>query len=232
MIYHKINAPYKRWQKNLHTKEMLPKNTNFGDFKLGEFSSIEFDYLFNNQWEWSEKLDGTNIRIYIHSNKEVQPGVEANSIVIKGRTDNAQIPSELYEWIMNWYHTNSTELHSQFPEGVVLYGEGVGTKIQKGGLFGEQHFKLFDALIGEYWLNKDVIKALGKQFDLDTPQTWLGTMQEAIDRVKTKPKSTFGDFVIEGYVGVPICRLFNGKKERIITKIKVKDFQEMEKELK
>jgi len=193
---------------------MLPENTKFGDFKKDEFASEEFEYLFNNIWEWSEKLDGTNIRIYIKD----------DAITIAGRTDNSSIPQHLYTWINSWYQTNKTELHKQFPKGVIFYGEGVGKKIQSGGLFGEQHFKLFDVLIGDFWLNKDIVTSLGKQFNLDTPITWLGTMQEAINKVKTKPKSSFGDFDIEGYVGTPTYRLFNAKKERIITKIKVKDF--------
>ncbi len=214
MIYHKINAPYKRWQQNLHTKEMLPKDVKYGDFKIEEFSAFEFEYLFENQWEWSEKLDGTNIRIYINNGE----------IKVAGKSDNAEIQPNLYRWIHNWYQPRKKELHIQFPKGVIFYGEGVGIKIQKGKLFGEQHFKLFDIYIEGYWLSKDIVKTLGNQFNLDTPQTWIGTMQEAINKVKVKPKSTFGDFIIEGYVGTPICRLFNEKKERIITKIKVKDF--------
>ncbi len=215
MIYHKINAPYKRWQKNLHTQDMLPEGTNYGDFKIGEFASEEFEYLFNNDWIWSEKLDGTNIRIYINN----------DSFDIKGRSDNADIPAELGNWILTWYNNNKAELHKQFPEGVILYGEGVGSKIQKGGLFGEQHFKLFDIYIDSFWLKKDVVAAIGKQFNLDTPEYWIGSIQDAINKVKTEPTSSFGNFTIEGYVGQPTIRLANAKNERIITKIKVKDFK-------
>ena len=215
MTYHKINAPFKRWQKNLHTEDMLPEGTGYGDFKVNEFSAPEFEYLFDNQWEWSEKLDGTNIRIYIND----------EGMSVAGRTENADIPAKLYDWIHEWYKDKKDALHMQFPQGVIFYGEGVGSKIQKGGLFGEPHFKLFDVYISEFWLEKNAVAGIGHQFGLDTPSTWTGTMQEAIDKVRTKPKSTFGDFIIEGYVGVPTCRIYNGRKNRIITKIKVRDFK-------
>jgi len=213
-IYPKINGLYKRWQKDLHTKDMLPEGVKYGDFKDGEFALEEFEYLFNNKWIWSEKLDGTNIRIYIDNDE----------LIVKGRTDNAQIPQNLFNWIHNWYELKKEKLKDQFPNGVIFYGEGVGDKIQKGNLFGEQHFKLFDVKIGEYWLKKDVVAAIGKQFELDTPPIWTGTIQEAIDKVKTEPRSIFGNFIIEGYVGTPACRLYNNKMQRIMTKIKVKDF--------
>lgn len=49
MEYHKINSIYKRDEK---TKEF----TN-------EFSLPEFEYLKHNLWEFTEKIDGTNVRI-------------------------------------------------------------------------------------------------------------------------------------------------------------------------
>ena len=54
-------------------------------------------------------------------------------------------------------------------------------------------------------------------------------IQEAIDKVRTLPKSAFGDFVIEGYVGQPLVRLQDAKGDRIVTKIKVVDFVKKEK---
>jgi hypothetical protein len=217
--YHKINGLYKRWRKDLHTPDMLPDGAKYGDFKIGEFALPEFEYLFSNQWVWSEKLDGTNIRIYIDT---TSGGV---SYTIAGRTDRANIPKPLQEWIVSWIDTNIDNILDTFPETeLVLYGEGVGEKIRKGGLFGEQHFKLFDILIGNFYLEKSAVAEIGEKLNLDTPPTWIGTIQEAIDKVKTLPKSTFGDFIIEGYVGQPLIRLNNAKGDRIVAKIKVCDF--------
>ena len=219
MEYHKINALYKRWRKDLHTPEMLPKGTNYNDFKTDEFALPEFEYLFNNKWVWSEKLDGTNIRVYL----SIIDGIA--SYTVKGRTEKANIPKPLLEWIDTWFNNNYNNILETFSETeLVLYGEGVGEKIQKGALFGKQHFKLFDVLINEFYLEKPDVAEIAKKINLDVPTFWIGTVQEAINKVKTLPKSGFGDFVIEGYVGQPLVRLNNAKGDRIVTKIKVRDF--------
>lgn len=220
MEYHKINAPFKRWMKTIHKEEDLPNGKKWGDFIDGEFSVPEFAYLFHNDWIWSEKLDGTNIRIYLWIESE-----DEEWYTIKGRTDKADIPSPLHDWIANYLISKRDILEEVFEnKNVVLYGEGVGKKIQKGGVFGEQHFKMFDIKIGDFWLEKDAVKEIGEKVGIDTPPVWIGTIQEAIDRVKTKPKSHYGDFMIEGYVGQPIVRLSNAQGNRVVTKIKVKDF--------
>ena len=222
MKYHKINALYNRWRKDLDPIETLPLNKKYGDFKDGEFAQSEFEYLFNNQWIWSEKLDGTNIRIY--ANWSEQYGI--HTFEVKGKDENSSTPKDLLEWIKNWIYENSQIVSDLFAaEDIVLYGEGVGTKIQKvGHNFGSQHFKLFDVYINGFWLQKDDVLDIANKLSLDTPITWIGTIQDAIDKVKTLPVSSFGNFTIEGYVGQPIVRLNDAKQKRIVTKIKVCDF--------
>jgi hypothetical protein len=223
MKYHKINGLYKRWRKDLHKQEELPENTKFGDFIIGEFSCPEFEYLFDNKWIWKEKLDGTNIRLYL---KKLEEYNNIWSIEIKGRTDDAQLPKDLVNWIEDWFLNIKDELSNIFnnTNQVILYGEGVGEKIQGGGLFGKQHFKLFDILIGNYWLKPIDVYEIGCKLNLDTPHYWEGTIEEAIDSVKKLPKSSFGDFIMEGYVGCPSVRLNDASGNRIVTKIKVVDF--------
>ena len=51
-----------------------------------------------------------------------------------------------------------------------------------------------------------------------------GTLNELIDFVKTKPKSTIGTANMEGIVARPIIELKDRMGKRVITKIKVKDF--------
>ena len=222
MKYHKINALYNRWRKDLDPIETLPLNKKYGDFKDGEFAQSEFEYLFNNQWIWSEKLDGTNIRIY--ANWSEQYGI--HTFEVKGKDENSSTPKDLLEWIKNWIYENSQIVSDLFAaEDIILYGEGVGTKIQKvGHNFGNQHFKLFDVYINGFWLQKDDVLDIANKLSLDTPITWIGTIQDAINKVKTIPVSSFGNFTIEGYVGQPIVRLNDAKQKRITTKIKVCDF--------
>lgn len=215
MEYPKINGLYKRWRKDLHKE--LPKGVKYGDFKIGQFSDKETEYLLGNQWVFTEKLDGTNIRIYL----------DKDSMRICGRTDKAEVPKPLTAWINGWYATNMGYIKETLGDrAVILYGEGIGAKIQKGGEnFGEQHFKLFDISIGGYWLKREDVDSIAEAIHLDSVPSWTGTIQEAIDKVKEKPKSHFGDFILEGYVGVPKLGLISRKGERIITKIKVVDFK-------
>ena len=221
MEYHKINAPYKRWRKDLHDASMLPKGTTWNQFKIDEFSLPEFEYLFDNDWTWIEKLDGTNIRLYFDLDED-----NSLTMIIKGRTDKAEIPADLRLWLQDWFLKNEAALRSTFVFPVILYGEGVGKKIQKGGLFGEQHFKLFDIKIGDFWLKYEDVANIAANIKLDNAKLfYVGSMRDAIELVKSKPKSTHGDFVIEGFVGTPTCNLMMRNGERLITKLKVVDFK-------
>jgi len=218
--YHKINAPYKRWREDLHTEEMKPKNKKWNSFKEDEFSKKEFEYLFKNDWYWVEKLDGTNIRIYLNIKDD---NIE---MTIKGRTNRSDIPKDLIMWIENWFETNYNLIKETFNKNVILYGEGVGEKIQKNGnLFGKQHFKLFDIKIDNLFLKLEDVQKIAQNLNLEYPELFfVGSMEEAIALVKTKPKSTFGNFIIEGFIGKPLFDLKDRQDNRIITKIKVKDF--------
>ena len=73
--YHKIQSVYKRDPDN-----------NFKTF-LDEYSTPEIEYLADCQWDFTEKIDGTNIR--------VGWGWEDGIVSIGGRTDEAQIPTFL-----------------------------------------------------------------------------------------------------------------------------------------
>lgn len=221
----KVNGLFKRWQKNLHTPEMLPEGKKFGDFKDGEFSQEEFKYLENNQWLWKEKIDGTNIRIYLELLDNGGAAYE-----FKGKTDGSLLPATLVKWLENW--VRQTDFSPAFPDAkvgfkVTLYGEGCGAKIQKGGgNYGEQHFKLFDILIGDFWLQPDDVATMATDLGLTyAPVVLTGTIAEAIEFTKKEPNSTFGDFKMEGVVGCPAVRLNNAMGNRIITKVKVKDFK-------
>ncbi len=50
--YHKIQSVYKRGERGIFTEE---------------FGLPEFEFLQDVHWDWSEKVDGTNIRIEFHN---------------------------------------------------------------------------------------------------------------------------------------------------------------------
>jgi hypothetical protein len=220
MKYPKIDSIYKRYRKNLHNADGIPYDKKYNDFIDGEYSTCEFEALKDAIWIWKEKFDGTNIRLYID-----RPDEDTVTMKVAGRTNNAEIPRNLLKWINQWFESKKDKLMEMFNTDIILYGEGVGEKIQSGGLYGHQHFKLFDVFIDNWWLKEYAVKDIGASLEFDTPLHWSGTIDEAISLVKTHPKSEYGDFVLEGYVGTPMCGLKDRNGKRIITKIKVKDFR-------
>lgn len=212
--YHKINSIYKR--------DMSQKNA---PFIIGEYSKPEFKYLKDNMWEFSEKIDGTNIRVMLSE----------EGITFGGKTDNAQIPAFLV--------TKLNELFLPIPrkkllrdvfdyewEDICLYGEGFGNRIQgKIGLdyLGENNvdFCLFDVRVGDWWLQRKDVYDIGKKLSLKTPNVvGTGTFDEAITLVKLGFKSSFGTAKAEGLVLRPTTELKARKGWRIITKVKCRDF--------
>ena len=196
-------------------------NRSEGGKKLivGDFRSPVVEYLKDNQWDWVEKVDGTNIRVIW----------DGHRITFKGRTDKAQIPHDLLNTLQDMFLTDEMEemFEQVFGEKeVIIFGEGYGNKIQAVGkdyLPDTTSFIAFDILIGGYYLPLgnlfDVCRALGIKA---VPVVGTGTLQEAIDFVKTKPKSVLGNCTMEGIVARPTVRIYDGGK-RVIVKIKVKD---------
>jgi len=209
MEYHKINSIYKRDEK---TKDF----TN-------EFSLPEFEYLKDNTWEFTEKIDGTNVRI-IWENRELRFG---------GKTDNAQMPMKLLEKLQTIF--TKEKLQSVFPEPegkIILYGEGFGASIQSGGKYIRDgvDFILFDVLIDRWWLNRESIEDIAKKLNLKIVKIiGEGTLDEAVEITKEGFNSEFGDFIAEGIVLRPKVQLFSRKGDRIITKVKYKDFKRGDK---
>jgi hypothetical protein len=217
--YPKIQSLYKRDPK-----------TKYKTF-LRDYSLPEFGILQDVQWAWKEKLDGTNIRLEW---RETAPGSRhsRHAMTIAGRTDRAQIPADLTMNILQDVDPNA--LREVFGErSTTLFGEGVGAGIQKGGgNYGQRkHFVLFDIYDGRWWLPdeiEDVAVTLGVDF---APVVARCTPLQMADAIRlgavtgNNMQSTFGDFPSEGVVGVPDGGMLRFNGDRIITKLKTKDFQ-------
>lgn len=206
--YHKINTMFKR---NME-----------GDKRIieGDWAEAETEYLKNNQWVFTEKVDGTNIRV----------SWDGSQVVFGGRTDNAQIPNGVINRLNDLFYSTPAKqrLREVFPEGgVVLYGEGYGAKIQSGGNYRQdQDFVLFDVKVGDIWLERHNVENVAKKLLVDVvPVIGQGTLLEAIALVKSGLKSTWGDFEAEGVVARPAVELLTRRGQRIISKIKAKDFK-------
>lgn len=205
-----------------HKIEVLFERDTNGTKKLieGAFRNNAIEFLANNEWEFTEKIDGTNIRVHWDGHK----------IKFGGRTDRSQIPNHLLLKLNEIFMNNETEelFEQKFGEHeVILFGEGYGNKIQHGGLYrSDVGFILFDVMIDGNYQSRQSVEDVASCFGLEiVPIVLRGTIQNAIDFVKTNPNSTIGNAKMEGVVGRPKIELRDRCGKRIIVKIKVCDFE-------
>tara|TARA_Y100000034_G_C6866053_1_gene394724 strand:- start:680 stop:1348 length:669 start_codon:yes stop_codon:yes gene_type:complete len=215
--YHKIQTVWLRDPENKY-KTLLE----------GVWSKPEFEFLAGNMWQFTEKIDGMNMRIYI-------PFLDNYEHVrIGGRTDNAQIPTPLLEWLSD----NMSDEFVKEKRGdhepdlylggeLVFYGEGFGGKIQKGSKYSpDQTFILFDIMRNNHFIERAEMLEIADHFGLRTAKLMAECpLEDGIEIVrKGEVYSEFGEFEAEGLVGRPVVELTNRYGERVITKIKAKDF--------
>jgi hypothetical protein len=206
--YQKIPSPFKR-----HVDG--PLRNQFID---GEWASPELEATAGVPWLFTEKFDGTNIRV----------GWDGHKVAFGGRTDAAQIQPEVQAYL------DATFLEELFEQKfgeteVTLYGEATGPKIQKvGRLYGETKFTLFDVNIHGMWLLRDSIEDVAAALGVGVVPIYMkGTIMDAIAHVRTGiiSESMADDHLVEGLVGVTQAGLLDRRGERLIVKIKTRDFR-------
>jgi len=214
--YHKIESIFLRDPAN-----------QMKTFLMGRYSRPEFGWLEMNNWEATEKVDGTNIRVHW----------DGETITYGGRTEDSQIPATLYDAFRNLFREKlmenafeSSPSYDGAKKGtadVTLYGEGYGPKIQKGGgkYRQDQSFVLFDVRIGGIWLERKDVEDIAKKLRIDAvPVLGVAPLMVHLDMCKEGFMSRWGDFEAEGVVLRPSVGLLCRDGRRIITKIKCKDF--------
>lgn len=206
--YHKIETLFERDMEG--TKKLIE----------GKYRNECVEYLKDSQWSFTEKVDGTNVRIHWDGHK----------VSFGGRTDNAQLPTPLVDELIRLFggEVNAQLFEQKFgATEVTFYGEGYGGKIQSGSAYSvTQKFIMFDICVGTTWLARENIQDIATSFGVDTvPVILQGTIKEAVDYVKANPLSPIGNGKeSEGLVGTPLVRLTDHRGNRIIVKIKATDF--------
>lgn len=254
--YHKINGIYKRWHADkTRIGDPLYCPEKLGQFDIGNFSTPEFEMLKDIEWEWTEKIDGTNIRIEWELGWANEEGrkksliydSKSSKLEIKGRTEKSQIPKGLLEYLQKTFTVE--KMQEAFPDtSIILYGEGVGKKIQ--GKMGEAYsnylnedygFILFDVKIGHWWLKRKDVEEVANKLNLPIAfVVGYGNIYKAIQCIREGLYSKFNDFsamfnndfdinsdeyfFAEGLVIRPVQELKDRAGNRIITKIKRRDF--------
>ena len=187
---------------------------------LNDYRNSTIAYLKDNMWVFTEKVDGTNIRVHWDGHK----------VEFGGRTDKAQIPGTLLSKLNEMFMTTEAEeLFEQTwgDKDVILFGEGYGPKIQNGGEYrSDVSFILFDVLVGDNYQEREWVEKTAQMFNIDiVPIVLTGTIQDGIDYVMKHPRSTMGTAMMEGVVGRPMIELRDRRGERVIVKIKWEDFK-------
>ncbi len=175
------------------------------------------------EWDVTEKIDGTNIRVIFNAAGDVSFG---------GRSNNAQIHSGLLQHLTNTFQPARLKaalwLNSDEPVDAVLYGEGYGAGIQKsGGLYrADKAFILFDVLIGgKWWLDRESVEDIARKLEIPAvPYLGRWQLNDIVQTVRTPFPSKIGSAIAEGVVARPIETLFDKRMKRIIIKLKTKDF--------
>lgn len=189
-VYPKIHAPFKRFTTGPEKGKLI----------TGEWAQPEFAYLADNEWEYSEKVDGTNIRIYL------QRVDDCLMVTYRGRTDNADIPLPLMEHLEEVFPTEwlwrrdvsrpafferRDVVHQWMVDNdlteVTLYGEGYGPKIQNGGKYRpDASFVLFDVKIGNWWLSRDNVNDVADKLGIESvPVLGTGSLWQIFTLVRT-----------------------------------------------
>ena len=217
MEYHKIETLFDRDEK-------------FGVI-VGKFRNPVYDSF--KTWHITEKVDGTNVRIMLS---------EEGKVTIGGRTDAAQMSTDLVQYLQETFTEDkmiaafwqSNESKESIPTKAVLYGEGYGAGIRKGGSYRkDKSFRLFDVLVSDkFWLDWNNVEDVASKLGIKTvPYLGEWTMEEIIAKVKEGVPSIVSvedsgqTFTSEGIVARTIEPLFDRRGKRIILKLKTNDFK-------
>lgn len=219
--YPKINSLYKRFRDG-------PFKNQFMDGRDGEavqFSSPEYEALYYHpHWYATEKIDGTNVRLGF--------GEETG---FAGRGDNSQFQLSLVEKLNDIHQSRKEAIDAVFNKGfnqIVLFGEGYGAKIQKGGgnyIPDGVDFILFDIWIDGIWLQRPNVEDIADQLNLRVvPLVFEGHLGNAEEMVREGFTSLTAqkEMIAEGLVLTTTMGLLDHMSRRIITKIKTVDYKE------
>ena len=206
--YHKIQTVWKR-DPDTNYKTLIPE----------EWAAPEFDFLQFNEWIFTEKVDGMNVRIIWDLEK----------LDFRGKSDSAQMPGRLLEKLNERFSTEQfKELYPDTP--MTIYGEGYGAKIQKGGDYIEDgnDFIAFDVLIVDNWLDRDNVEDVcGRIGSPVVPIIGYGMLWDAIDMCEHRTfKSQLKETPPEGLVMRPLIEMRTREGNRVISKLKLGDFDD------
>jgi len=226
--YPKIQTLWNRDKETFRLDQVL-------GLRCAEFSLVT-------RWHITEKVHGTNIRVGL---------LPDGNVAFGGRTDRAQIPPFLLSYLQT--HFTPERMQTAFEQDetgnwpeAVLFGEGYGEKIQKGGGNYRQgvSFRLFDVWVAGWWLNWANVEDIARKLKIRTVPV-LATNYEYLptcyDELADLFPFGYGYSVVaredaheqnrtnhnplaEGVVARTDPLLFNRRGNRVMWKLKFRDF--------
>ena len=215
VTYEKIQTLYKRDKDNKFV--IMP-----GVYSRDEFQNVIL-------WEVTEKIDGMNVRVFYDG--------PSQEIAFTGRTGKSILSEQLKQRLEELFTIDKFEevFDMEKTRSVLLYGEGYGPKIQKGGgkYREDQSFILFDILTNETrWMEGSEVREKAELLGIDRVPV-LGEMgiPRIVRFVKGRPSSRISkeEKIMEGVVCRSVPLMLNRYGERVIFKLKVKDYEQLER---
>ncbi len=205
---------------------------------VGKLRRPEFDII--KRWSLTEKIHGVNTRVTLFENGDVIYG---------GKTDNAIIPQELLDYLKKTITPIKMKhafwlANKPVPKSATIYGEGYGPKMVPGsGAYRKDvSFRLFDSLVkddfGDWWLERSNLEDIARKLRIKCVPIlgiidFLPVKVEEIMKIFLDYRNKLVaieeggmiDMIPEGIIAKTDPPLTNKKGERVIWKLKIKDFK-------
>lgn len=175
----------------------------------------------------SEKIDGTSVGIVW----------DGERISFVGHTEKSQFCPRYLEYLQNSFGTSEFEsvIEEVFGDSpVTIFGEGISRDYNVHYGFPEGNFIMYDIQNPDgTFYNRDAVKEIAKKLDLLYPWEEMMTLKEAVDFIMGRPQSVLcAGNKMEGLVLRSPVELYTNNGDRVICKVKVKDFVDGVKDYK
>jgi len=174
--YHKIETLYERDEHFKIGPDLVLRNRVYDTLKT---------------WRWTEKVDGTNIRVIWQGGK----------LSFGGKTDNASIPAELVKWL--YENINPEKLAACFPTAATSSSTAKGTapasSVAASTADQEAHrlrrvvidTDIEHTRMGGWWLSDENMRDVASKLGLDAvPYLGEMTLEDATDKVRAGFRSS------------------------------------------
>ena len=214
--YSKFSSPFVKDDKFINTME-------------------ESQYLPEGKWIKTEKIDGTNIRIIL--TKPDEKGNRKRFIGSRKLILNPEdkVAKQFMDCLKDINLNKIAEYFKEVNSTVIIYGEGYGAGVQSGGIYSPiKNFRVFDIRIGSAYQDFEYTQKVCIDNQLNIVpiigECRIISYGECIDSLKRFDNTLVNEGVggkPEGIVYKHDPVLLNKYGERLIFKIKFKDFENL-----